>query len=184
MQFVPKGPDIPDRLLQEHEDGNVIFFCGAGISYPAGLPGFQGLVKSIYERLGEPPSAIENAAIKNQQYDTAIGLLEGRIVGGRSSVREHISAILVPNWDKRNATSTHEALLTLARNRDGRYRLVTCVIHHLHGSTSKVMLGLENFRIALDNFSASCSEVMIVPLGKSDRRIYLSFGSILHLKNR
>jgi len=43
MQFVPKGPDIPDRLLQEHEDGNVIFFCGAGISYPAGLPGFQGL---------------------------------------------------------------------------------------------------------------------------------------------
>ena len=38
MQFITNGPDIPDALLQAHKDGRVVFFCGAGISYPAGLP--------------------------------------------------------------------------------------------------------------------------------------------------
>ena len=47
MQFVTNGPDIPDELLQAHEEGRVVFFCGAGISYPAGLPGFKGLVELI-----------------------------------------------------------------------------------------------------------------------------------------
>lgn len=45
MQFITNGPDIPDELLQAHEEGRVVFFCGAGISYPAGLPGFKGLVE-------------------------------------------------------------------------------------------------------------------------------------------
>ena len=37
MQFITNGPDIPDVLLQAHEEGRVVFFCGAGISYPAVL---------------------------------------------------------------------------------------------------------------------------------------------------
>ena len=49
MQFIADGPDIPDALLQAHEEGRVVFFCGAGISYPAGLPGFKGLVEQIYD---------------------------------------------------------------------------------------------------------------------------------------
>ncbi len=48
MQFIKNGPDIPERLLQAHEDGKVVFFCGAGISFPAKLPGFAGLVKNLY----------------------------------------------------------------------------------------------------------------------------------------
>ena len=55
MQFVKDGPDIPEHLLEAHEDGHVVFFCGAGISYPAGLPGFEGLVKKLYARLGVIP---------------------------------------------------------------------------------------------------------------------------------
>lgn len=51
MQFICKGPDVPERLLQAHEDGRVVFFCGAGISYPAGLPGFAGLVEQLYADL-------------------------------------------------------------------------------------------------------------------------------------
>jgi hypothetical protein len=56
MQFVADGPDIPDSLLEAHGEGRVVFFCGAGISYPAGLPGFEGLVKEIYRRVGTPTS--------------------------------------------------------------------------------------------------------------------------------
>lgn len=31
MQFVAHGPDVPDVLVQAHEEGRVVFFCGAGI---------------------------------------------------------------------------------------------------------------------------------------------------------
>ena len=34
MQLVANGPDLPDALMQAHEEGCVVFFCGAGISYP------------------------------------------------------------------------------------------------------------------------------------------------------
>lgn len=30
MQFIASGPNIPEELLQSHEDGQVVFFCGAG----------------------------------------------------------------------------------------------------------------------------------------------------------
>ena len=50
MQFVNNGPNIPEKLLQAHEEGKVVFFCGAGISFPAKLPGFGGLVRSLYQQ--------------------------------------------------------------------------------------------------------------------------------------
>ena len=56
MQFIIDGPDIPDALLQAHEEGNLVLFCGAGIAHPAGLPGFKGLVDEIYELNGTVPS--------------------------------------------------------------------------------------------------------------------------------
>lgn len=125
MQFVKNGPDIPEHLLQAHEDGRVVFFCGAGISYPARLPGFYGLVESLYSEVGDVPSQIERTAIDSGQYDTAIGLLEGRLRGGREQVRQHLPKILNPDLTARRATATHKALLTLGRTRDDRYRLIT-----------------------------------------------------------
>ncbi|MCX2803321.1 SIR2 family protein [Microbulbifer thermotolerans] len=125
MQFIKNGPDIPERLLQAHEEGRVVFFCGAGISYPAGLPGFKGLVEQLYEELSVTSDALEQAAIKAGQYDTAIGLLEQRIVGRREKVRRALARILTPDLTARNATTTHEALLTLATCRNGHRRIVT-----------------------------------------------------------
>ena len=62
MQFVKNGPEVPERLLQAHEDGRVVFFCGAGISYPAGLPGFAELTEQIYTDLNVVPDAVQRAA--------------------------------------------------------------------------------------------------------------------------
>ena len=126
MQFIKNGPDIPERLLQAHEDGRVVFFCGAGISYPAGLPGFGGLVDQIFENLSMDVSSVQQAAITAGQYDIAIGLLEDEIVGGRKTVRKELAKILLtPDLKAKGALDTHKALLTLGKCRDGPTRLVT-----------------------------------------------------------
>lgn len=54
MRFHPEGPIIPDDLLEERDRGNVVFFCGAGISIAAGLPDFLGLAEQVVDQLGVP----------------------------------------------------------------------------------------------------------------------------------
>jgi len=125
MQFTKNGPDIPDALLQAHEEGRVVFFCGAGISRPAGLPGFEGLVDKIYKLNGTMPSDIEQEAIAREQFDVALDLLERRLPGQRMAVRSKLAEALKPNLRKKGATSTHAALLRLSRSRNGALRLVT-----------------------------------------------------------
>jgi hypothetical protein len=125
MQLVRHGPDIPECLLQAHEDGRVVFFCGAGISCPARLPDFSGLVDKLYQDLSVTPTPVQQSAIKAGQFDTAIGLLEDDVVGGRETVRCLLATILTPVLTAPNATATHKALLTLAQNREGRTRLIT-----------------------------------------------------------
>ncbi|NUN61928.1 MAG: SIR2 family protein [Burkholderiaceae bacterium] len=125
MQFITHGPDIPDALLQAHEEGRVVFFCGAGISYPAGLPGFKGLVEQIYRLNGTAPSDIEREAFERGQFDATLDLLERRLPGQRLAVRRELAKALKPNLRRRGATDTQAALLRLARSREGALRLVT-----------------------------------------------------------
>ncbi|MCJ7601790.1 MAG: SIR2 family protein [Desulfobulbaceae bacterium] len=125
MQFVANGPDIPDSLLQAHEEGHVVFFCGAGISYPAGLPGFKGLVDEIYRLVGTARNVIEQNAYARNQFDATLDLLERRLPGQRLAVRTALTKALHPKFRRKGATDTHAALLQLARNRDGSVRLVT-----------------------------------------------------------
>lgn len=128
MQFVPSGPDVPDRLLKSHEEGNVVFFCGAGISYDAGLPGFKGLTEKLYDAVGEPADTSEQTLINEEKYDLAINLLERRTLGGRSLVRKHLANILTPKtevYDDPEDLSVHKSLLALSKDRTDRYKLIT-----------------------------------------------------------
>lgn len=125
MQFITHGPDIPDELLQAHEEGRVVFFCGAGISYPAGLPGFKGLVKQIYQLNGTSFSDIEHEAFERGQFDATLDLLERRLPGQRQAVRSKLALALKPKLRRKGAIDTQAALLRLARNREGTLRLVT-----------------------------------------------------------
>src|SRR6218665_1063245 len=125
MQFISNGPDIPEALLQAHEDGRVVFFCGAGISYPAELQGFEWLVDGIYQRLGTAREPIEEDAFERKQFDVTLNLLERRIPGQRDAVLQALAQALQPKLDLEGATDTHTALLQLARSREGELRLVT-----------------------------------------------------------
>ena len=131
MQFTSNGPEIPDALLEAHEEGRVVFFCGAGISYPADLPGFEGLVDRIYAGIGTAPNPIEKQAYSRGQFDAALDLLERRVPGNRLAVRRALANSLVPNLKLKGATATHDALLDLASTRDGSLRLVTTNFDHI-----------------------------------------------------
>lgn len=137
MQFVANGPDIPDALLELHEEGRVVFFCGAGISYPAGLPGFGDLVSKLFQLNHTSPSAIEQQALERDQYDATLELLERRLPGQRRAMRSKLPEALKPNLRRRGALDTHEALLTLGRGRDERLRLVTTNFDPLFQKASK-----------------------------------------------
>ena len=137
MQFITHGPDIPDALLQAHEEGRVVLFCGAGISYPAGLPGFKGLVEKIYQLNGTTPSEIEREALARGQFDATLDLLERRLPGQRLAVRRKLAETLKPNFRRKGATDTHLALLRLARSRDGALRLVTTNFDRIFHAAAK-----------------------------------------------
>ncbi|MCB9654375.1 MAG: SIR2 family protein [Deltaproteobacteria bacterium] len=125
MQFIPNGPEIPDALLRAQEEARLVFFCGAGISYPAGLPNFEGLVKEIYKTIGTDQSNAEKEAFDANRFDSSLDLLERRLPGERLRMRRALEAVLKPKLRRKAALATHEALLQLARNRDGTLRLVT-----------------------------------------------------------
>jgi hypothetical protein len=164
MQFVKNGPDVPDRLLQAHEDGRVVFFCGAGISYPAGLPGFAGLVTQLYADLTPGPNAVQQAAIDSAQFDTAIALLEAGLIGGREAVRRALARILTPKQGISHATATNEALLTLGQCRDGRTRLITTNFDRLFEDTIAAK------RLRVPTFRAP---LLPIPKNRWDGLVYL-----------
>lgn len=139
MRFIKDGPDVPERLVQEQEDGNVVFFCGAGVSYPAGLPGFQGLVKSLYRELGESFHPVEQTAFKESRFDTVVYLLERRIANP-TVVREKLWSILTAfDLTDPKSTETHRSLLTLSKNRHGHTRLVTTNFDRLFAAASSTL---------------------------------------------
>lgn len=131
MQFIPSGPDIPDALLRAHEEGRLVFFCGAGISYPAGLPGFKGLVEKIYKINGTDFTDIEREAFNRGQFDATLNLLEQRLPGQRLAVRRALAQALTPKLRRRGAIETQAALLRLGRDREGVLRLVTTNFDHV-----------------------------------------------------
>ncbi len=137
MQFVTDGPDVPDALLRAHEEGRVVFFCGAGISYPAGLPGFEGLVEKIYQLNGTVLTDIEREAFNRGQFDATLDLLERRLPGQRQDVRRALVEALKPKLRRKGATDTQAALLRLACSREGAVRLVTTNFDRLFHTAAK-----------------------------------------------
>ena len=123
---------IPESLRRVHEAGELVFFCGAGVSKPAGLPAFRGLVRNILTDMlpaidGQPESmeALAWRAFKDHRYDEALGILESPQLGGyepknvRERVRHHLSPPRIRTLEK------HLILSRLADLDTEQGRLVT-----------------------------------------------------------
>jgi len=123
MQFVPDGPDIPLAVLQSHEEGRLVFLCGAGVSRPAGLPDFKGLVSRVVEDLGAKLTRDERRECGRGQFDRLLGHLADAEHFGRQRVCDAVWKALTPLPDA--ILDTHKSILDLAQNRQGALRLIT-----------------------------------------------------------
>ena len=123
---------IPAKLYQALEDREVVFFCGAGVSKGAGLPSFEGLVKSILTDLlpskdnCEPGSmeALTWETFDQKRYDEALSILETPSLDGYDPkrVRERVRNFLSK---RARALHNHEMLVRLADLDSEDGRLVT-----------------------------------------------------------
>ena len=122
---------IPEELRQAHEDGNVVFFCGAGVSVPAGLCLFAGLVEKILDRLAPDQSKapLPWKAYKDEKYDEALDILERHEQGGfGKEIRDLVQEILT---QRVRTLEPHKTLVRLADLDKPEGRLVTTNFDHL-----------------------------------------------------
>ncbi len=117
-----------------------------------------------YDSLGEIPDEVQKAAIKAGQFDTAIGLLESTIMGGRETVRQALVGALTPDLTAKNATATHEALLTLSKCRNGQTRIITTNFDRLFEQV------ISNKHLSINQYQAP---LLPVPKKRWDGLVYL-----------
>jgi hypothetical protein len=135
LRFIPNGPSIPDDLLNARDAGQVLFFCGAGVSRAkANLPDFKTLSGQVLGLLGSaadsPARKLFDAAITSEElsgvsglvpYDRIFGMLEREFLA--TEVRSAVAEALRPKSDY--CLDAHRTLLDLSRTRIGTPRLVT-----------------------------------------------------------
>ena len=133
MRFLPDGPNIPDELLEERDNGNVVFLCGgAGVSYPAGMPDFLGLTKYVVKELGTPKDAPSRVMLsrwddKNvpaearPSLDQIFNLLQQEYAAGE------IDYLIAKRLRKKRGAcvSAHETILRLSKSVDGKPQIIT-----------------------------------------------------------
>ena len=129
MRFFANGPNIPDELLEERDNGNVVFFCGAGVSRPAGLPGFLDLAKQVVEARGAPSDAKVRTLLSQAEDDPDFGPPLDRVFNllqheyGAGTIDDEVSRLLKTPVDAN--IEPHSVILKLSRNAARRPQLVT-----------------------------------------------------------
>ncbi len=174
MRFLANGPSIPDDLLIARDAGDVIFFCGAGVSrHRAGLPDFLKLGGDVIDLLGAGDKSLARKLFRRIK---ALDPIDG--VGGLIAT-DRIFSLLEREFEHRDVQnavaraikpaddpdlSAHRTLIDLSRGRDGTVRLVTTNFDLLFEAAAP---GL------------ACSGPPVLPDPRST-----GFGGIVHLHGR
>jgi len=134
VRFIENGPDIPNDLLVARDDGDVLFFCGAGVSRAkAGLADFLTLAGDVIEDLGSLTGSqarrLHDAASTTLPSGAKSYVPVDRMF---SSLDLEFDAVEVRNAVARALKPTasvnleaHRILIDLSRGSDGRPRLIT-----------------------------------------------------------
>ncbi|MCC3306204.1 hypothetical protein [Sneathiella sp. HT1-7] len=128
--------EIPDELRRAHEDGEVVFFCGAGVSVPAGLKSFKGLTEAVlmelfgskYSCKPETPEAAAWLAFDEARYDEALNILEHPRAGIKP---KDVRKIVKTELEKKPRTLENHLITARLADLDKRSgRLVTTNFDH------------------------------------------------------
>ena len=119
MRFVENGPSLPSHLLEEQTQGNVIFFCGAGVSIPAGLDSFQSLTNRIIDTLDATKA--RQALADKESFDRVFNVLVREF--GREEIDRQIHTAL--GVGKPRTLRHHRDILALSRGAGGSPQIVT-----------------------------------------------------------
>ncbi len=135
MRFIENGPDIPDELLFAQDEGNVVFFCGAGVSMAhAKLASFADLAEKVINDLG----ATEDSKAK-KLFSKFTELNKDPHTRGVISA-DHIFSSLIRSFDRNDINGSvarsllpkrepnltaHKIILKLARLQGRQTRLIT-----------------------------------------------------------
>lgn len=135
MRFIDNGPNIPDELLFAQDEGQVVFFCGAGVSMAhAKLPSFAGLAEKVMNDLGATEDSkakrLFSAFLELNENAHTHGLVSAdhifsslRLSFVPNDINRYVAKNLLPQ--KNPNLSAHKTILKLARLRGGQTRLIT-----------------------------------------------------------
>ena len=137
MRFSSGGPRIPNELIEERDRGNVVFFCGAGVSFSAGMPSFLELCRHVIDELGVSPNAEARAMLQSHYdkthpaarmpLDQIFNLLQQEY--RRGEIDYHIKKCLMPKPN--TPLKAHKTILHLSRSADDRPQVVTTNFDYL-----------------------------------------------------
>lgn len=135
MRFIKDGPNLPNELLFAHDKGQVVFFCGAGVSMAnAKLPGFLHLAEMVMEDLGESEDSKARKLLSafhkfNDDPHTRGIFPVDQIFSSlkRSFDNKDIDNSIAKclSTQKKTNLSAHKTILKLAKLRGGQTRLIT-----------------------------------------------------------
>ncbi len=182
MRFSPEGPSIPDDLLEERDRGNVVFFCGAGVSLSAGMPTFHGLTKYVVDELKAPPESESRKMLaiwddeaaplaSRPAFDQVFNVLQQEYPP--SEIDYFVAKRL--QLKRKENTAAHRTILRLAQGPDSTSRIVTTNFDLLF---EKAQRGLNRFVApALPDLASGQSLNGLVYLhGRLDSRLRRSDG--------
>uniref|UniRef100_A6VS39 Uncharacterized protein n=1 Tax=Marinomonas sp. (strain MWYL1) TaxID=400668 RepID=A6VS39_MARMS len=128
MRFFADGPNIPDELLEQCDNGEVVFFCGAGVSKNEGLPDFAELTQQVLDHFSPQDTAESkitfNVFYKEQKQpvlDQVFRCLHEEF--GVDQVNRVVADKLVSTEDY--VSKSHQLLLTLSQNLNSVPQIVT-----------------------------------------------------------
>jgi len=132
VRFHPKGPCIPDILLQRCDAGRVVFLCGAGVSLPSGMPTFVELTRHVIKFFDPPDDSeimaafrpwLEGQSAANVPLDQIFNLLH--LEYGKDEVNALVTERLSASLESKNFGREHGLIKRISSSQSGVPQIVT-----------------------------------------------------------
>ena len=128
MRFFTDGPSLPDELLELCDNGEVVFFCGAGVSKNEGLPDFEELTQQVLDHFSPQDTAESQITFKVYYKEQKQPVLDQvfRCLHQEFGV-DQVNRVVAEKLARSTnyISKSHSLLLTLSQNSNNVPQIVT-----------------------------------------------------------